>query len=250
MAVTTIHPQWKSSYDPYTKKEPTMKPLFQFTTVKPNAEVIWNTLSTHDDIVATTGYTVDEIKFYMFVVLQLRTDFKSAKELCNNYESRTAELKTAMVALLSLPTDQSFIHLRVPPADLPVWVDPTMYIPYYMLKQLGDINIEVLARLFNRGSMSNEEMSHITADKDTLDNSITAYKLWYYGNNISTEKYSDIFSIIEVLDPRLVFTQADILIDLNRSMYDYLVDSSSHIYDYSHKILIPPFTLGVTDASQ
>jgi len=247
-------PKWKSSYDPYSKKESIMKPLFQFTTVKPTAEVIWNTLSTHDSIVATFGYTTDVLKFYMFVVLQLHTDFKSAKELCNNYEARTVLLGRTIKDLLDLPPAQSSSSLRVPPADLPQWVSPELYTPYYMLKQL---NIEPTSTLwftlFDRTKKvptTAEEYQHLLVDIDPISESITAYKLWYYGNDIIAEKYSDIFAINDDFTPELVSTSADILLSLSQYMYDHLEDSDNHIYDYSSKISIKPFKIGVSDASQ
>jgi hypothetical protein len=233
------------------EKEPTMRPLFQFTTVKPNAEVIWNTLSSHD-ISATAGYTVDEIRFYMFVVLQLRTDFKSAKELCNNYESRTAELKTAVVDLFNLNTEQSLRHTRVPPADLPLWVEHMLYIPYYMLKQLGDINAGLWNTLFDRtGNYSGEEAEHLVADLKPISDSITAYKLWYYGNDIISEKYSDIFLIDEDLSPNTVHGKVELIQSLHELMHDYLDHTTDNdIFDYSNRIISRPFTLGVSNASQ
>ena len=247
VSITTIPPQWKSAYNPYTKKEPTMKPLFQFTTVKPSAEVIWNTLSNHD-ISATSGYTVDEIRFYMFVVLQLRTDFKSAKELCNNYESRTAELSVATKDLLDLSELRT--ALRVPPADLPLWVDHMLYTPYYMLKQLGDVKGGLWGKLFDRETTAEMEDAHLLADLLPISDSITAYKLWHYGNDIIYEKYSDIFLIDKSLAPRYTVDKLHIEMYLKEDMYDQITDSDSHIYDYSYKIIIPQFTLGDPDASQ
>ena len=249
-ALTSRRPTPIITDDIELDKEPIMKPLFQFATVAPSAEVIWNTLSDHD-ITAVAGYTVDEIRFYMFIVLQLRTDFKSAKELCNNYASRVNELHVATRDLLDLPTAQSSTSLRVPPADLPQRVHPELYVPYYTLKQLGDINAGLWNTLFNRtGNYKREEAAHLVADLKPISESITAYKLWYYGKDILTKKYSDIFKIDNELDPKLVVTKVEVLININASIYDYLEESDSHIFDYSNKIVIRPFILGVPDAPQ
>jgi hypothetical protein len=240
------------SYFEYThppEKEPTMKPLFQFTTVKPTAEAIWNTLCQHD-ISATAGYTVDEIRFYMFVVLQLRTDFKSAKELCNNYESRTAELKTAMVDLLNLDEEQSTKYLRPPQADLPLWVDHMLYIPYYMLKQLGAVKADLWGKLFDREITNIVEAEHLVVDLQPISESITAYKLWYYGNDIIAEKYSNIFEVDNTCIHLTIYSKVELITVLNEYVLEQITDSDSHIYDYSYKISIPQFTLGVSDASQ
>jgi hypothetical protein len=233
------------------EKEPTMKPLFQFTTVRPNAEVIWSTLFNHH-ITATAGHTVDELRFYMFVVLQLREDFKSAKELCNNYESRAHELKIAMVDLLNLDTEQSTKHLRVPPADLPLWVDldHMLYIPYYMLKQLGLVRIDLWRRLFDRETVTEMESDHLVTDLLPISESITAYKLWYYGNDIIAEKYSDIFEVDNTCIHLTIYSKVELITVLNEYVLEQITDSDSHIYDYSYKISIPQFTLGVSDASQ
>jgi hypothetical protein len=226
-----------------------MKPLFQFTTVKPNAATIWGTLC-HHDITATSGYTVDEIRFYMFVVLQLREDFKAAKELCNNYESRTTELYVAVKDLLVLPSAQPASPLRVPPADLPLWVDHMLYIPYYMMKQLGAVKADLWGKLFDRETATEMEENHLVGDLRPISKSITAYKLWYYGNDIIAEKYSDIFAIHDNFVPEMVTSQLDVRRSLGKYMYDYLEDSDNHIFDYSRRISIKPFTLGGSDAPQ
>jgi hypothetical protein len=223
-----------------------MKQLFQFTTVKPSAEVIWNTLSTHE-IEPSEGYTDFHKRFVYYCVLQLHQDFKQAKSLVN-----TQNMTTIIGNLQRLGLDTEYItSIKVPPADLPQWVHPELYIPYYMLKQLSiSHESEIWETLFDLSAIQGAHIHMLRVDNDLISESITAYKLWYYGNDIIAEKYPDIFAIDNSLDPRLVFNQADILIDLNRSMYDHLTDSSSRIYDYSHKISIPPFTLGVSDASQ
>jgi hypothetical protein len=223
--------------------------MFKFQTVKPSVVVIWSTLFNHH-ITATAGHTVDELRFYMFVVLQLRTDFKSAKELCNNYESRPAELKTAVVDLLNLDEEQSTKYLRPPQADLPLWVDHMLYIPYYMLKQLGAVKAYLWTRLFDRETTTEMEDDHLVADLKPISESITAYKLWYYGNDIIAEKYSDIFAIHDNFVPEMVTSQLDVRRSLGKYMYDYIEDSDNHIFDYSRRISIKPFTLGVSDAPQ
>jgi hypothetical protein len=221
-----------------------MKQLFQFTTVAPSAEVIWDTLS-NQNIIAVAGYTTNEIRFYMFIVLQLHTDFKSAKELCNNYESRVNELHVTTRDLLGLPKGQSSVSLRVPPADLPQWVQPELYAPYYMLKQLGDINAELWNTLFNRtGYYSDEEVEHLVEDLKPISESITAYKLWYYGSDIITEKYSDIFTIDNSLSANIIQSKLELIKSLNELTYDYLDNvSDSHTFYYSNTIVIRPFSL-------
>jgi hypothetical protein len=234
------------------EKEPTMKPLFNFTTIKPSAEVIWNTLSTQD-ISATSGYTADQLKFYMYVVLQLRTDFKSAKELCNNYESRTSELHVAMRDLLDLNTNTSSA-VKLPPVGFTDWVEPELYTPYYMFKQLGIKPTNTLwFTLFGRvgqSEVTHQELESLWSDTDPISESITAYKLWYYGNDIIHEAYSKIFSIDNGLSPNVVLDRIELMRSLVDLVYDYLDNSESHIFDYSSAIVIRPFKLGVSDAPQ
>ncbi len=229
-----------------------MRLLFQFTTAKPSASVIWANLSNHE-IEAVGGYTADQIRFYMFVVLQLRTDFKSAKELCNNYTSRVNELHVALRNLLNLPTAQSSSSFKFPPVGFTDWVEPELYAPYYMLKQLGVIKAKLWKTLFDRELYaSDNEILHLHVDLKPLSKSITAYKLWYYGNDIITEKYSDIFEVVNTdgYMPIPIYGKVELISELNKYMYDYLTDSDSHIYDYSHKLSISSFTLGVSDAPQ
>jgi len=245
-------PNWKSSYDPYSKKEIIMKPLFQFTTVKPPAVTIWETLSNHE-IESVGGYTVDQIRFYMYVVLQLRTDFKSAKELCNNYSSKVAELHIAMKDLLGLNTNTS-AAIKLPPVGFTNWVVSELYIPYYMFKQLNMRSSDPLwLTLFDRtdsNQISTAELDHIIADNSVIAKYITSYKLWLIGNDIISDKYSDIFAIQDDFTPELVSASVDILFSLSEYMYDHLEDSDNHIFDYSRKIVIKPFKIGVSDAPQ
>jgi hypothetical protein len=155
--------------------------------------------------------------------------------------------------LLDLPKGQSITSLRIPPKDLPQWVQPELYVPYYMLKQLGDINAELWNTLFNRTEYySDEEVEHLVEDLKPISESITAYKLWYYGNDIITEKYSDIFLIVNTDNyiPNTIHSSMELITELIKYMYDELIDSDSHIYYYSTKISIPPFILGGLDASQ
>jgi hypothetical protein len=228
-----------------------MKPLFQFATVAPSAEVIWNTLSDHD-ITTVTGYTINDIRFYMFLILKLHNDFKVAKELCNNYMARIHELPITTRSLLSIPTEKIITGLQIPPADLPQWTKPELYIPYYMLKQLFIPHTsEVWYTLFNI-EYPNSHAYSIMVDNEPISEYITAYKLWYYGNDIITEKYSDIFEIVNIDSyiPITIHNSIELITELIKYMYDELIDSDSNIYDYSHKISIPPFILGDLDASQ
>jgi hypothetical protein len=153
--------------------------------------------------------------------------------------------------LLNLPPEQSSSSLRVPPADLPQWVSPELYTPYYMLKQLGDIKAELWRTLFDRELYaSDNEILHLQTDLKPISESITEYKLWHYGNDIITDKYFDIFAIQDDFTPDLVRTSADILFSLSQFMYYNLDDADNHIFDYSRKIVIKPFILGVYDAPQ
>jgi hypothetical protein len=240
--------QCKNTYDQYTQKEPIMKPLFQFITVAPSAEVIWNTLY-DQDIIPVGGYTTEEIRFYMFIVLTLRTNFKAAKELCNSYESRVNELHIATRDLIDLPIGQSSRSLRIPPADLPQWVQSELYVPYYMLKQLNIPHTsEVWYKLF-KTEYPDSHVYAIREDNIPISESITLYKLWYYGNDIITEKYNDIFKIDNKLDYKCISTKEEIVKLLDEYLYNDLVNSQTLIYDYSYKITIPPFILGASDAS-
>jgi hypothetical protein len=89
-------------------------------------------------------------------------------------------------------------------------------------------------------------------DNEPISEYITAYKLWYYGNDIITEKYSDIFKIVNIDSyiPITIHNSIELITELIKYMYDELIDSDSNIYDYSHKISIPPFILGDPNASQ
>jgi len=229
-----------------------MKPLFQFTTVRPNATTIWETLSKHE-IESVGGYTTDQIRFYMYVVLQLRTDFKSAKELCNNYSSRVSELHVAMRDLLDLHTNTSSA-IKLPPVGFTDWVESELYTPYYMFKQLNIKPTNTLwFTLFGRvgqSELTHQELEALWADTAPISESITAYKLWHYGNDIIADKYSDIFLIDKNLPHNTIYSMADLHISLNSSVYDHFDIVDDNIYDYSYRITIPPFKIGVSNAPQ
>ena len=248
-ASATPPPPWEVTSPPIPEKEITMKPLFKFTTVRPNAATIWGTLSTHE-IEPVAGLTVDQIRFMMFVVLQLETHFKLAKDLCNDYHNRTTDLHGTYRVLLNLEDESTPVtHLKVPPAGLPDWVGPELYTPYYMLKQLGDLKIELWRNLFDRTVISTEETDMHLIDLLPISKSITAYKLWYYGNDVITEKYSDIFRLYPQNDPITIHSSAELQHYLIARMHDYLREDNP-IFDYTTIIAIPPFKLGVSDAPQ
>lgn len=220
------------------------KELFKFTTEKPSAIAIWQTLASAD-IPPSEGYAGFQIRFIYYCIFQLHTDFKMAKASINKSTGTITSLDNLAKELLGVANDTT--NLLYPPADLPSWVAPELYIPYYLFKQLRlPVTSDLWIRLFDRTveQHTKAEAAHIIADLQPITESITQYKLWYYGTDIIHEKYSDIFFIDTDLSPNVIHSKDELIHSLLKSII------SIFTFDYSEKVIIRPFQLKVTDAPQ
>lgn len=216
--------------------------LFKFTTTKPPAIEIWNTLSAYD-FKPNKGYTTDQIRFICYYIFQIK-EFKKAKEVVNNY----LEDKTSIYLLINFTdgSEQLFNTLQLPPAGFPHFVNESLYIPYYMFMQLNvDVAFNLWTNLFNRETYAPYEEDYITANQQSITESITEYKLWSL--QPSLDSLFKIFSIDESKSPVVIVDRKDIEQHLQKYLHQYLKDTS--IYDYSSPIVIPPFKLRSTDVS-
>lgn len=227
------------------------KPIFKFSTEKPPAATIWTTVDALT-IEPSEGHTDFQIKFIIFCTLQL-TDWNTAKKLVNDY---IASLKVLlpMISALAPHLKADFTALKYPLTGLPIFVEDTLYTPYYLFKQLKfRVSYGLWFSLFDRSDQENitqQEIGIISADLDPTSKSITVYKLWYYGTDIITDRYNDIFTIHNPSEPVEVQTLADVHIYLKTRMIDWLEETPSHIFDYTDKIVLPPFKLRTTDEAQ
>lgn len=228
------------------KKEPHM--LFKFTTTKPPAIEIWNTLSNYD-FKPDQGYTTDQIRFICYCLFQLK-DFKEVKDIVNNYITRHHTLNVLEYELKSFININLLKSLQLPPADFPHFVDESLYIPYYMLMQLNvGVQSNLWGYLFDRDLLRTpEEIGYIIANQhqQSITKSITEYKIWL--NEPSLDSIFSIFKIDESLSPVEINTIHGIRSALQKYIHDYL--EGTPIYDYSSPIIIPPFKLRSTDVPQ
>lgn len=146
---------------PTTKKEHTME-LFKFTTVRPPAEVIWDTLL-KADIKHTNGISLDHSRFAMFCILQLEPDFKKAKQSAIH----ASHIHEA-AALIGV-TKEQFLSINTNiPTHYPSWVNLSLYQPYYMAKQLLHLGADgavCIKKLLGRPEeFSKEERAHMGVD--------------------------------------------------------------------------------------
>lgn len=225
------------------------KELFQFVNIKPSAVTIWKTLEAAD-IEPAEGYTNSQIKFMMYVVLQNHSDFKEAKSAINSPTSTIKNLELLANILFKVSVD--FTALIYPPANLPSWVVPELYTPYYLFKQLQfPVTSDLWTRLFDRTveQHTKAEADSIIADLAPIEESITAYKLWREGDySILHHKFSDIYAITSTSDCVEITDKSEIYDYMEHSISQYLADNP--IYDYSQKILLPQFKLKAPDAPQ
>lgn len=225
------------------------KELFKFITEKPSAITIWQTLESVN-IEPSEGYTDFQIRFIYYCILKLHIDFKIAKALINKPTGTITYLDNLAKELLGVANDTT--KLLYPPAGLPSWVTPKLYIPYYLFKQLRlPLTSNRWIRLFDRTveHPTKAEADHIIADLQPITEYITQYKLWYYGTDIIHEKYSDIFFIDTDLPPNVIHSKDELISSLHDLFLDHL-EVIIFIFDYSEKIIIHPFQLKATDAPQ
>lgn len=225
------------------------KELFKFTTEKPSAFAIWKTLDAVD-IEPSEGYTGSQIRFIYYCIFQLHTDFKMAKAYINKSTGTITSLDNLAKKLLKVSVD--FTALIYPPANLPSWVVPELYTPYYLFKQLQlPVTSDLWVKLFDRTieEHTKAEADSIIADLVPIEESITAYKLWREGDySILHHKFSDIYAITSTSDCVEITDKSEIYDYMEHSISQYLADNP--IYDYSQKILLPQFKLKAPDASQ
>lgn len=216
--------------------------LFKFISERPSPSVIWQTLS-DTTITPSAGYTVHQIRFMMFIILVMH-DFKEAKQICNDFlVSKPAPIFTTTKKYLDV-SDSDIKSIAEPPLDLPLFVAEQFYLPYYYLLQLCDLPTNQLwLDLFDRDIVNTEEYNYIELASQELSYSITKYKMWkqLYNSAFLDTNYSKLFTIDMSLPPAEISTKLGI--------YDRLTDylnitvDEKLIYDYSEKIIIPPFQL-------
>lgn len=219
--------------------------LFKFTTTKPSAVEIWNTLYTYD-FKPDQGYTTDQIRFICYCLFQLN-DFNTNKKMVNKYLDGVGGISTLLTSLSISMSTNGVITLKPPPAGFPHFVDESLYIPYYMFMQLSvDVESELWFHLFDRYSIRDiYEQDYIIANQQPITHSITEYKLWSL--KPSLDSIFKVFQIDETLLPVEVNTIHGVRSELQKYIHQYLDDTP--IYDYSSPIIIPPFKLRSTDVS-
>jgi len=221
--------------------------LFQFATTKPPAHTIWETLE-KTDISAEEGFTDLQIKFMMFIILQLRSDFKAAKQSINNYTT-VSQLQIAVTDIMSIATTP-ISHIIAPPEHFPLWVHPNLYTPYYMLKQLAIPSISPLwLTLFDREELKINEQNNLSVDMLVEALPTTLYKLWNTTLKPVMSHYSTIFCIDATLPVHYVSNKEDIVFFLNNVVKQYLSSNIGEVFDGTTKINISEFKLGASDAS-
>jgi len=219
--------------------------LFKFTTTKPSAVEIWETLSRHG-FKPDQGYTSDQITFTCYCVFQL-IDFKESKDLVNKYITNTLGLAVLISKLGTVMPANSIIEIHTPPVNFPHFIDEKLYIPYYMLMQLEITkDSELWLPLFDRKSYTPYEEDYITANLQPITKSITLYKLWNQAPSI--DFIFKAFAIDESRSPAIVEDKKDVENALQKYIQQYLEDTP--IYDYSLPIQIPPFKLRSVDVPQ
>lgn len=232
-------------YRKHTTQESTMPPvqkqtLFKFITEKPAADVIWETLL-DADIKPNSGYTDIQIRYMMYVILQYG-DFKASKDLCNSFLSgKPAGLATAFNTIIPNKAD-AVKDIKPITIGLPNWIDTKLYTPYYISYVLLRANSDLWLDLFDRDSISGDEVGFIKASiEDAYSDSFTIYNLNMENYDPVYAQFSRIFKHDPYLEPVQVASKDKFHQYLKSLIFDYLEDGT--VFDYSTRISIPPITL-------
>lgn len=225
--------------------------IFKFNNmkIKPSALKIWTTL-VDTPIHAREGYAEDQIRYRMFICLQLG-EFKSSLTLCNTI----IKLTSYTLALLLERTctlvgcKESDFDLSVASDSFPHWVSSELYVPYYLTKQLCHrINsTKLLMTLFDRTDIPTTEIIHYNIDGNVTGFlGLTAYSLY----NNKDINLMDWITISYDKEPILVANQIDITSCIFSELLASIEVSDSFITPENAKTTIPYFKLKDIDASQ
>lgn len=220
----------------FYKKKP--MELFKFATVRPPAEVIWDTLL-KADIKHTNGTSLDHSRFAMFCILQLEPDFKKAKQSAIH----ASHIHEA-AALIDV-TKEQFLSINTNiPTHYPSWVNLSLYQPYYMAKRLLRLHAYDVGmkQLFDRTEISSEEYSHISTDKVASHrgeySGLTAWML----DNVPIDYYfqhSIKFDLSRTLVP--IIDRAGMSEYIKSSLEEAIAGSENSMLKANEQIYIPQF---------
>lgn len=225
--------------------------IFKFTTTKPSASKIWTTLM-ETTIAPREGYSVEQIKYRMFIMLQLAEDFKTAVSYCNRVISTPMPITELLTTTcrMTAADESDFTDLSVSSETFPHWVEPELYTPYYLTKQLciKQSDDKLLFSLFDRSTLQPGETAHIVTDRNEAPG-LTAYKLY---NSTTTTPAMDWINISYNQNPLQVSSKDELKMHIRGELLDALEHSDNFIIPDGSKITIPYFILdkGTSDASQ
>ena len=224
-------------------------PIFKFTSEKPSALKIWTTLI-DTPIHPREGYTEDQIRYRMFVWLQLTSDFKTVVGLCNNIIDSPTVLLIALLNGSYAAADckeSDFSDLSVLSEAFPHWISSELYVPYYLTKMLcHNLNsFDLLLSLFDRTALLTEELDHWNIDNSD-SSGLTAYKLLA----LPSTPVMDWITISYDRTPKPISSRQDIRDCILGELLDSIEVSDNFIIPEGAKTTIPYFILKASDASQ
>lgn len=226
--------------------------IFKFTSEKPSALKIWTTLI-DTPIHPREGYTEDQIRYRMFICLQLTSGFKIMVAYCNAIiDSDKYDLKGLLSDSCTLAscTESDFSDLEVESDAFPHWVSSELYIPYYLTKMLcHKLNsTKLLMQLFDRTELPIEEISHWNIDHMPQDfPGLTAYKLY---NCMHMDEMLPYVTISYDRDPIVITENIDISNTIRQQLMNSISVSDNYIIPKNAKTTIPYFKLKDSDAPQ
>lgn len=228
--------------------------IFKFHSgdTKPSALKIWTTLI-DTPIHPREGYTEDQIRYRMFIRLQLASEFKLAVLMVNGIiDSGKAPLEPLLSATRAITSCQEsdFSYLSVLSRSFPDWVSSELYTPYYLTKMLcHKLNsTKLLMRLFDRTELPIEEISHWNIDHMPQDfPGLTAYKLY---NSMHMDEMLPYITISYDRTPHIIYDKHSISSYIRYQLMQSIEVSDNHIVPENAKTTIPYFILKASDASQ
>lgn len=225
--------------------------IFRFHSgdTKPSALKIWTTLI-DTPIHPREGFTEDQIRYRMFIYLQLTSKFKIAVRYCNdvigNPKAALASILLSSTPLASCK-ESDFSDLSVLSPSFPHWVSPELYTPYYLTKmlcmKLRDESL--LQTLFDRTALLSEESKHIMVDYGDVPG-LTAYKLF---NSDQMDEMLPYITISYDRTPRPVMSKTEMHLSIRDQLMQSIEVSDNFIIPENAKTTIPYFILRTPDAS-
>lgn len=231
--------------------------IFKFVTTKPTAISIWTILS-NIAIAPREGYSTSNIKYRMFIHLQLHSSFKKAVRDCNTIiDDDKASLHDILTytRVLALCQEKDFLNLEVKSDKFPNFISSDLYEPYHLTKMLclRLSNYSFMSTLFDRTSMLNDELTLMRLDSkvDSIKD-LTIYRLYNYSNiDLEVLQWINIAysKIPTIIDKNLTETEAKntILYYIKNTLETYILKSGTNMISKDNKLTIPYFKLGTNN---